>query len=298
MAAIAIESPPAAEPISLALMKSHLRVTLTADDDLIGLYIQAARELFESTTARSLVNKGFRQSLDAFPYFTDSMYSQASIPPAYSALPRYSTAMWNYSQLIKLVFSPLVKVTSIDYIDSQTSELTSLYPDPEPWRASTEYVIGDQILDTNGNLQEVTTVTEGDFDDTSESGATRPAWESTLNASTADNDLTWTLVELDPELGDFIYDKDSEPPRIFPNAAQNWPSCLYVPNAVVIHYVAGYGNDGNGAPATARVAIMQTVANWYENREPVTSPELKKIPHHLEALYWENRVIDLAPTRG
>jgi hypothetical protein len=298
MAAIAIETPPAAEPVSLQLMKSHLRVTLTADDDLIGLYIQAARELFESTTARSLVNKGFRQSLDAFPYFTDSMYSQASIPPAYSALPRYSTALWNYSQLIKLVFSPLVKVISIDYIDSQTSELTSLYPDPEPWRANTEYVIGDQVLDSNGNLQEVTAVTEGDFDDTSESGATRPTWASVLNEPTADNDLTWGLVEIDPGLGDFIYDKDSEPPRIFPNAAQNWPSCLYVPNAVVIHYVSGYGNDGSATPATARVAILQTVANWYENREPVTSPELKRIPHHLEALYWENRVIDLAPTRG
>ena len=42
---------------------------------------------------------------------------------------------------------------------------------------------------------------------------------------------------------DFILDRISEPARIFPQAGQFWPTCLYVPNAVQIDYITGYDPD-------------------------------------------------------
>jgi Bacteriophage tail sheath protein len=54
------------------------------------------------------------------------------------------------------------------------------------WQATTAFVVGQQILDVNGNLQKVTTA--------GTSGATPPAWPTTLNATVADGTVTWTLV--------------------------------------------------------------------------------------------------------
>lgn len=54
------------------------------------------------------------------------------------------------------------------------------------WHATTAFVLGQQILDVNGNLQKVTTA--------GTSGATPPAWPTTLNATIVDATVTWTLV--------------------------------------------------------------------------------------------------------
>jgi uncharacterized phiE125 gp8 family phage protein len=124
MAALVVETPPNTEPVSLDEAKNFLRVTNDNDNDLITGLIVAAREYCEMFTSRSFVNKGYRQSLDAPPYFTDSMVSQQSYPPAYYALPQYATTLWNYSQMIKLMRSPVVSVDSIKYTDTNNAEQT------------------------------------------------------------------------------------------------------------------------------------------------------------------------------
>lgn len=56
------------EPVSLAEARAHCR--LASDeigDDLLGLYITAARELCESITGRVLVTQTWEQTLDDFP---------------------------------------------------------------------------------------------------------------------------------------------------------------------------------------------------------------------------------------
>src|SRR5437764_326768 len=120
MAALTVETAPAQEPISVARMKNWLKLppVVTADDEDIADLIISAREHVEGFTARSIVNKTYVQSLDAFPYYLDSSQSQLAYPPAYYALPRYSTTLWNYSQMIKLRRSPLVEVVKIVYADS------------------------------------------------------------------------------------------------------------------------------------------------------------------------------------
>jgi uncharacterized phiE125 gp8 family phage protein len=106
------------EPVDLTTAKNFLRVTISDDDTLISALITAAREVVETFTGRSLATKTYRQSLDAFPYFTDSVMSQQAYPPSYYSLPRYSTTLWNYSQMIKLFAPPLLTVLDIKYTDT------------------------------------------------------------------------------------------------------------------------------------------------------------------------------------
>lgn len=79
--------------------------------------ITAARTYAEAVTGRSLASKDYIMTLDSFPYYIDSVSSQEAYPPSYYALPRYSTTLWNYSQMLKLSCAPVTDVSSIVYID-------------------------------------------------------------------------------------------------------------------------------------------------------------------------------------
>jgi len=243
MAGLIVQTQPAAEPVTIAQAKNFLRVSITDDDDLIGFLITAAREACENFCSRSFSPKSYLQTLDSFPYYTDTVMSQMAYPPSYYSLPMYSTTLWNYSQMIKLYMPPAIEVQGIDY-----------------------------------------TATDGT--------------NKTLEQDT-----------------DFLLDNIWEPARIFPMPGQMWPSCLYVPNAVRIRYTAGYGDkvsvdpspvDGEvpkGAgsqpiPGRVKTAILQLLANWYENREAATAGMMKEIPNHVSMLLWSLRVMDMQPTRG
>ena len=312
MAACVIETPAFDFPVALRDMKTWLRVDFDDDDYLIEGLIQAATEVTEAFCARSWMMKTYRQSLDSFPYFVDTIMSQMAYPPSYYALPRYSTTLWNYSQMTKLFWSPLDRILSIDYVSSQTGQIESLLPALFSWQPNTIYRIGDQIEDSAGNIQEVTSIAIegedelGDIPGESFSGPTEPTFGADFGDTSTDDgsDLRWTNKGEAPA-GDFIYDADSEPPRIFPLAGQFWPSVLYVPNSVLIRYVAGYASVNfdddvalSAVPQAAITAIMMLVANWYENRESTSPLALKQIPDGVERLLWSCRVLDFAPTRG
>lgn len=299
-AALQIVVPPVVEPVTLAEAKNYLRVDqdITDDDALISELIVAAREYAETYCGRSFANKTYRQSLDSFPYYTDTIMSQMAYPPAYYSLPRYSTTLWNYSQMIKLLATPLRHVEKITYVSSTDGSIQTLLPAPVGWQANTAYDLGDQVQDTNGNLQEITAVNDAEAgeDGEFESGSTTPTWNATPGGTTMDGPFTWTNKGAAPS-GDFIYDKDNEPPRIFPLAGQYWPSVLYVPNAVQIFFEAGFG-DAESIPRSVKVAMKMLCANWYENREASSPLSLKTIPHQVDNLLWTERVLDLAATRG
>ncbi len=57
-----------------------------------------------------------------------------------------------------------------------------------PWAASTGYALGQQIIDANGNLEQATAA--------GTSGATAPAWPTTLGATVSDGSVTWQLAEI------------------------------------------------------------------------------------------------------
>jgi uncharacterized phiE125 gp8 family phage protein len=62
-----LDTAPAAEPVTLAEVKSMLRITDTADDDLINILITAAREVVEKFLNRALINQTWVQVSDSSP---------------------------------------------------------------------------------------------------------------------------------------------------------------------------------------------------------------------------------------
>lgn len=86
---------PDVEPISQDEAKLHLRVDHSADDDLIDILIQAARETVEAHTNRSLITQTRVIKLDNFPF-----------------------------GVLKLTHGPVQSLTSIDYTDSDEANQT------------------------------------------------------------------------------------------------------------------------------------------------------------------------------
>lgn len=292
MSSIQIQTPPKQEPVSLTTLKNHLRVTIGADDDLLKLYLQGARETVESDSGRSLVNKLYRQSHDRFP----SLHDWGGFGTGYF----YQTRKYarddhqHHRQVIKLLRCPLVSVQKIVYLDVNQVEQT-LLPVPESWLAGNTYDVGDQVADSNGNLQQVTASTEAETGGSGVSGTTAPAWSIVTGYPATDGDLTWTNQGLAPA-GDFDFDADAEPPRIFPAYGTFWPMTLRVPNAVQIFFTAGYGDDGANAPANLKIATMLAAGVSYNQREAVTTEVLHELDWY-ERLIWSERVLDYAPTK-
>lgn len=99
----------------------------------------------------------------------------------------------------------------------------------------------------------------------------------------------------------FIVDPVSEPARIFPGPpGSNWPATLFVPNAVSIHFLAGYSGASLTPPMPSGIliAMMMIISNWYEHRDASEPGNFGTVPHQADALLWANRVLDYSPTRG
>ncbi len=64
---LALVTAPAAEPVSVAEAKSHLRISSSADDSYIGTIITASRSLAEQFTKRAFINQTHKIFFDAFP---------------------------------------------------------------------------------------------------------------------------------------------------------------------------------------------------------------------------------------
>jgi uncharacterized phiE125 gp8 family phage protein len=91
---VSVKVEPAAEPLTLVEAKLHLKVDVTADDDLIEGLIVAARQWSENFCRRSWVRRTLELRMDCFP------------------------------SVILLPRGPVSSVTSVKYTDSGGSEAT------------------------------------------------------------------------------------------------------------------------------------------------------------------------------
>jgi uncharacterized phiE125 gp8 family phage protein len=62
-----LSTPPAAEPVTLAEIKEHLRIDGTAEDNLLTLYARMAREAVEAETWRALMPQTWTLYLPGWP---------------------------------------------------------------------------------------------------------------------------------------------------------------------------------------------------------------------------------------
>jgi hypothetical protein len=116
---------PTAEPVDLQAVLSRLRLPSgSGDAETIQGLISSVREDAERLSGLTLAQRQFSQILDSFPYFTDTIQSQQAYPPSYYSLPRYSSTLWNYSQMIKLARTPLISVDSLTYIGTDGNSAT------------------------------------------------------------------------------------------------------------------------------------------------------------------------------
>lgn len=65
--ALAVVTPPALEPVTVEQVRANSRLDGDAEDDLVALWITAAREYVESHTRRSLITQTRRLALDGWP---------------------------------------------------------------------------------------------------------------------------------------------------------------------------------------------------------------------------------------
>jgi uncharacterized phiE125 gp8 family phage protein len=112
-----IKTAPTKEPITRALLKEHSRITTDEDDDYIDNLIKTVRRQVEQITGRALITQTWYYYMDKWP-------------------------SGNY---FKLPYPPLQSVTSVKYIESDTtiSEWSSgeyiVDTDSEPGRVVLDY---------------------------------------------------------------------------------------------------------------------------------------------------------------
>lgn len=95
MGLLVVTTPPTQEPVSLAEVRAHCRVTSNDEDGLIAGYLIAARTHVENVTGRALISRTYDQKYDAgWPSALDG------------------------SKEIRLRMPPLVSVTSVSYVDT------------------------------------------------------------------------------------------------------------------------------------------------------------------------------------
>jgi hypothetical protein len=197
-------------------------------------------------------------SLDSFPYYTDTVASQQAYPPSYYSLPRYSTTLWNYSQVIKLWKPPVVEVEKITYIGTD-GQPHDLFPGT------------DFIVDYVGENCRLFTLP----------GSFWPACFYTPNAV-----QIFFIAGYDPD-PDKIVTINATSSVLSPPLALANPPLQQASVTLVV-----------GIPQTTRTAIMMLACHWYFNREPVSAGSVGTVPYHIDALLASSTIFDFSPSRG
>jgi uncharacterized phiE125 gp8 family phage protein len=70
----------------------------------------------------------------------------------------------------------------------------------------------------------------------------------------------------------------AETPRLFPVYGAEWPRVRNFPGSVVVEFKAGYGAGTEDVPAALRMAVLQTVADWFRFGGNVVTAGFGELP--------------------
>lgn len=90
---------------------------------------------------------------------------------------------------------------------------------------------------------------------------------------------------------DYFVDTKSEPGRVCLNYGESWPSTTLRPaNGVCVTFTCGYGDAGSDVPSNVKQAMLLLIAHWYENREAVITGTISSVlPVGVDRLLWKDR---------
>tara|TARA_R110002096_G_scaffold187982_3_gene367719 strand:+ start:236 stop:769 length:534 start_codon:yes stop_codon:yes gene_type:complete len=89
-------------------------------------------------------------------------------------------------------------------------------------------------------------------------------------------------------------DTASEPGRIVLDDGESWPALDVRPAAATITFVAGVAS-ADDVPDAAKLATLQLVGHWFENREAIAfGGNPVELPHAVEALINQIKVPELS----
>lgn len=136
---------PAAEPVSTATAKAHLRVDISTDDTLIETLITAARDLVERHTRRSLIYTGYRYTIDQFP-------GGPILLPRSPAVSANSSTVFNYAtpriQYVDTAGVTQTMTVSTEYeLDLASNPPRIVQPPDIVWPLAKEYKVNAVTID-------------------------------------------------------------------------------------------------------------------------------------------------------
>ena len=283
--------PPAAEPVSVAELATHLRIAPgdldTDTQGLLAAYLMAAREWCETFTQRCFITQQWRMYLDAFPGYLDQRLGGMVVtsPVAIGATSYMAGIRW----AIVPPFSPVQSIDGLNFLDSNANPVAMV--------AGTDY-----IVDTVSNPARVTP----------QFGKFWPISRIQMNAVWLD----WTtgfcdaaIVSIDStNLSSIVGCK-------FAAAQNNQP--IYIkqagPMGAVLAAVLTVDGSGNGAlsvpaqravvnatafvrwqlPESICIAIKMLAGHYFEQREAYTDVKLIETPAGVKSLLYPYK--DLRP---
>lgn len=133
-----VTSEPSIEPVTLAQVKEHLRITASNEDDLITEYIIAARQLAEDVTGRKFITQTLTGYLDNLGtgLVQGNWWSGTRTGT-------YFSHIMNNKAFMELDWTPCSSITSIYTIDDDATE--TLY-------ASTNYYLENYDNDMHARV--------------------------------------------------------------------------------------------------------------------------------------------------
>ena len=294
--ALVIQTEPAEEPLGIEEVKTHLRVDMDDDDDLIQSLITSSRQYAESYLKRALITQTWKYYLDEWPD-EGRDYIELPMPPLSSVSSmKYTdynsvqttlgTAVVQATGTITVTGTPLadehltvgIRTFHFKALRSTTGEITINADNTTQAANIVTALTADLATITSANLLGVVTVTA-------------VAVGSAGNSIVLTTDATGVVVSGSGTLAngadsDYTVDKNKEPGRIVLAYGETWPSAtLTVTSPIEIIYVCGYGTPED-VPRAIRSAMLIYIGNLYENRESIivgqTFSHLKTVEALLE----------------